>query len=494
MARRCGRLLCAVALVAVLALGTSGGAGAARRGAQAIPGVFNTSIVVANPGDDEATVTLNFRTSDGLPALASPPTFSVRPGSSVLTYVPNIPNLADGRYSVIVESNRYVSVVTNLQSGSPTGGTAYTGIADSNGDYFNTLYAPLVANTIGGYTTSIVVQNGQGAPANVNITYQDGNGNVITNETRTIPAYAASLFDQTGTPNLGVGARSAAITADRFVSALVMVSNNGDGQLGSYRAMRGGDSSIYMPTVYNQYYGWVTTLIYQNVDRAGMGITSSFYSSASGQNAGSLTSAAPVPPGSSLAFNTYDVPGFTSPMPLGFNGSAVARSIEGRILVGVGVVHQTVAGNSNFELYNGVSPSAATTRLTCATVLKNYYGYNTSATVQNVGTASTNLTIAYVDSVGRTVRAFTTPPIPPGAAWFNYTPSTVELPDGFNGALVISSNGQRIVGQVNELFGIGDQPGDRLFAYGCDNTLPGSPSLYRTVSPVVMKNVELKGR
>src|SRR5436305_1399185 len=92
-------------------------------------------------------------------------------------------------------------------------------------------------------TTGAVGAARRASPATANVPAEAGRGTCVTPATRTTPAYAASLFDQTGTPNLGDGGRSAAITADRFVSALVMVSDNAGGQLGSYRAMRGGDSS-----------------------------------------------------------------------------------------------------------------------------------------------------------------------------------------------------------------------------------------------------------
>lgn len=251
-----------------------GGADAARREA-AIPGIFNTSVVVANPGDDEALVTLNFRTVDGAQALPIPPSFTVRPGSSVVTYVPNISNLADGRYSLTVESTCYVSVLTNLLAGAPTVATAYTGISDVNGDYCNTLYAPYSANSADGYTSSIVVQNGQGASATINIIYRDADGNTIATETRVIPAYGATLFDQTNTAGLGDGSRPAVIGSDRFVSAVVLVS---DGQrLGSYHAMRATDSRLYLPKVYHDYAGYVTALFTQNADRSATGTTTTFY-------------------------------------------------------------------------------------------------------------------------------------------------------------------------------------------------------------------------
>jgi hypothetical protein len=488
---RFGRGLATAALCATLVFGVVGDAAASRRGTT-INGNFNTSIVVANPGDDEALVTLEFRTADGNPALAVPPTFTVKPGSSVLTYVPNIPNLADGRYGLIVQSSRYVSVIANLAAVDGTVASAYNGVSDTNGDYFNVLYAPYTVANSDGYTSSIVVQNGQGTAANVTINYRDINANVVATESRTIAGYASSLFDQTGTPNIGDGLRSAEIRSDRFVSAMVMVQHQAAGRLGSYHAMRGADPSIYMPVVYNQYAGYVTALIYQNADPLANTTTSTFYDATTGRNVGSATSPAPIPYGVSQTILTSDAPGFTAPVPTGFNGSAVARSAEARTLVGIGVVRQTLLGNTNFELYNSVGSSTASNRVTCASLLKNYYGYNTSVTVQNVGTAPTGLTLQYADGNGRTVLAQTLQNVQPGASWFNYTPSNSDLPEGFSGSLTVQSSGQKIVAVVNELLGNGDRPGDQLLTYSCDNSLAGAASSYRAFAPVVLKNSPLR--
>jgi hypothetical protein len=489
MVRRYRRALAAIALCATIAIGSAPEALAARH-ATAIPSTYNTSLVVANPGDDEAFVTLNFRTPDGTAALNSPPTFSVKPGSSVLTYVPNIPNLPDGRYSVTVESSRYVAVLTNLAASDAPTATAYNGVSDTFGDYFTTLNAPFVANNLDGYTTSIVVQNGQGTAANVTITYRDGDGNVVTTENRSIPAYSASLFDQTGTPNLGDGGRAAVITSDRFVSAVVLVAHPSTNRLASYRAMRAADTSVFMPVVYNQYAGYVTALFMQNGDRQSITSSATFYDAGNGRNVGTATSPAATIPGAAQTFQTYDSPGFTSPVPNGFNGSAVVRTAEARTLVGVGVIR--ALNTASFEFYNSISASTATTRVTCASVLKNYYGYNTSVTIQNTGTAPTNLTLAYADASGRTLLAQTLTNLQPGASYFNYTPSNFDLPDGFSGSLVVQAAGQKIVGVVNELLGSGDRPGDQLFTYTCDNSLPGAASVYKAFAPVVLKNAQVR--
>src|SRR4051794_2407922 len=99
-----GRVLhIAAAGALVLGLGAFNQIGAQAREAAAVPGTFVSEIVVSNkPGNPAATVSLTFVKADGTTAMAQPQTFTVLSGASVATYVPNIPGLADGRYSVVV--------------------------------------------------------------------------------------------------------------------------------------------------------------------------------------------------------------------------------------------------------------------------------------------------------------------------------------------------------------------------------------------------------
>jgi hypothetical protein len=123
------------------------------------------------------------------------------------------------------------------------------------------------------------------------------------------------------------------------------------------------------------------------------------------------------------------------------------------------------------ESYNGFSPAQATSKVTCASIMRNYVNYNTSLTIQNVDTAPVTLTVTYVNAQGQTVAFRSVSNLGPGGSTLLYSPSSTEnLPVGFLGAAIVQSSGGKIVGIVNELYGTGDQPGDVLFTYGCVNS------------------------
>ncbi|HEY3110408.1 MAG TPA: hypothetical protein VGL23_16735, partial [Chloroflexota bacterium] len=153
----------------------------------------------------------------------------------------------------------------------------------------------------------------------------------------------------------------------------------------------------------------------------------------------------------------------------GFNGAAVVTSLDGGSIVAVANVQET--RQNYLEAYNGFAAATSTGKVSCPSILKNYYKYNTSLTVQNADTTATNLQLNFINSGGATVATRTVNNLPPGATYFNYNPGMVELPDGFAGAVVIQSSGNaKIVAVVNELFGTGAEAGDQLFTYSCSNS------------------------
>jgi len=76
--------------------------------------------------------------------------------------------------------------------------------------------------------------------------------------------------------------------------------------------------------------------------------------------------------------------------------------------------------------------------------LKKYYGYSTSITCQNIGTATTNITVTYSNGVVETKNNVAVN----GTALF-YQPNNTSLPDGFNGSAVVTAS-QPIVCVINE--------------------------------------------
>ena len=435
------------------------GSGAAAREAQAIPGTFRSSIVVANPGTTTANVTLNFVRSDGTMALSPGLTYTVAGGASDTKYVPNIAGLADGRYSVVIDSDQNVVAIANLASDSPSTSTAYNGIAQA--DVGRTFNIPSVYRNYFGFTSNIVVQNAGTSTATVTVTYKRA-GSADVTETRTIPANASVTFDQAATAGLADGfIGSAVVTSDQDVAAIFLVSAST--QLSSARGARSGAPSVYLPVIYNNYFSYNTNVLVQNVDTSATTVTITYYEAGQAVAAQNAT----IQPGASATFFQFDTGQAASPVRNGFSGSAVVTSNDNKNIIAVANVQHP--GQGYLEAYNGFASSTATTRVSCPAILNNYFNYNTSLTIQNVGTAATNLTIQYIGSNGQAVATVNVSGLGANSGVVRYTPNE-SLPAGFNGAAVITSSGSPVIAVVNELLGTGSEPGDQLFPYACSNS------------------------
>jgi hypothetical protein len=434
------------------------------REAAAIPGTFVSEVVVSNPGTVDANVTLTFVKSDGTQAMTAPLSFPVKAGASVKTYVPNVPQLADGRYSVVVDSDQNVTAIANLVSSSPSTSTSYNGIA--SGDTGTSFNIPSVYRNYFGFSSSIVVQNAGTAAANVSIAYKNAGGTTIASETRSIPANASVTVDQTATSGLTDGyVGSAVVTSDQPVAAIFLISASG--QLSSARGFKSGSPVVYLPVIYNQYFNFNTNVLVQNVGTAPTTVRIEYFNAANGAKVGEETSTA-IAPGSSFTFFQFETGRGPAVVPVNFNGAAVVRSLDGGSVVAVANVQET--RQNYLEAYNGFPAASATSKTSCAAILKNYFNYNTSLTVQNADSAATNLTLTYINGAGATVATRTVTNLQPGATYFSYSPSIDELQNGFAGAVVVQSSGAKIVAVVNELLGTGSESGDQLFTYACANS------------------------
>jgi hypothetical protein len=433
------------------------------REAMAIPGTFVSEVVVSNPGTAAANVTLTFVKSDGTQAMSAPLSFPVPAGSSVKTYVPNVPGLADGRYSVVIDSDQNVTAIANLVSSGPATSTSYNGIASADtGTSFN---IPSVYRNYFGFTSNIVVQNAGSAAANVTISYKNAAGATVATEQRSVAANASVTVDQGATGGLADGyVGSAVVTSDQPVAAIFLIS--AAGQLSSARGFKAGSPIVYLPVIYNQYFNYNTNVLVQNVGAAPTTVKIEYFNAGNGSKIGEETST-PIAAGSSFTFFQFDTGRGNAVMRPGTNGAAVVRSLDGGSVVAVANVQET--RQNYLEAYNGFPAASATTKVGCASILKNYFNYNTSLTVQNADTVATNLTIAFIDGNGTVVAQDTFANLQPGATYFNYNPNVAALPNGFAGAVVVQSSGAKIVGVVNELLGSGDQAGDQLFTYSCSN-------------------------
>jgi hypothetical protein len=375
--------------------------------------------------------------------------------------VPNVAGLEDGRYAAIVDADQPVTAVVNLVSSDPAMSSAYNAFLLT--ETATTFYVPSVYRNYFGFNSSIAVQNAGSSAATVTITYKRaGAADVV--ETRTIPPEAGFAFDQAPNGRLGNGfIGSAVVTSTQPVAVIFNVyTNTPTGQLSSSNALRDGSGSVAVPVIYNQYFDYNTSVLVQNVDTAAANVTITYYDSRTGASAGSQT--ATIDPGNTRLFLQFEAGGAAAPVPSSFNGSAIVTSAEGRKLVAVANVQNTRLGY--LATYNGIATSTATTRASCPAILKNYFGYSTSLTVQNADAQATNLTLTYVNAAGQTVDTVSVQNLQPGATYFSFTPGLANLADGFVGAVVIQSTGAKIAAVVNELLGTG-AAGDQLFTYNC---------------------------
>ncbi len=423
------------------------------------PGTWVSSINVQNTGGGAATVAFDFHDTAGASALNWTDPSTIPAGGSRSYYVPaQIPGLANGQYSVIISSDQPLQVVANqTSSGAAIGAGSYQGVQGT--DVAKELNFPGLYKNYYGYYSEIVLQNTESTDAvNVRIKfYSQNTGAEVANlGPYTIPATSSRVFatqDMTAVPSGNVnGLLSAVVTSDKNLAGVANHWLPGSNQFSNYNAVVAGSTTyVYAPALYKNYYGFVSALTVQNIDSTA-GTIEVTYSN------GTVRNALLQPHQSIEYYQPAD-----AALPSGdVNGvfSAKIRSVDGKKIVAFVNGRHTTKGS--LCSYN--CPIQATNSVNCPVVLKSFYNFFSAQTVQNVGTANTNITITYAG--GQTKTWYNVPP--------NGTVNIVEigtntpLPGNSSVSAVITSSGQPIVAVVQEN-DTGPQytahPGDYLTAY-----------------------------
>jgi len=446
-----------VALVLVLGLTTAMVVLAQGTPNTKAPGTWSSSINVQNTGTGSATVSFDFRDTNGASALSWTDPNTIPAGGSRSYYVPaQIPGLSNGQYSVILSSDQPLQVVANqASSGAAIGAGSYQGVQGT--ELAKELNFPGLYKNYYGYYSEIVLQNTETSQANVTLKFYNQNtGAEVATVSATIPATCSRVFalgDLGSVPSGNTnGLLSAVVTSDKNLAGVANHWLPGSNQFSNYNAVVAGSTTyVYAPALYKYYYNFVSALTVQNIDSTPANIEVT-YSNGTVRNA-------LLQPHQSIE---YYQPNDAS-LPSGnINGvfSAKIRSVDGKKIVAFVTGRDTVKGS--LCSYN--CPIQATTSVNCPVVLKSFYNFFSAQTVQNVGTANTNITITYAG--GQTNTWYNVPP--------NGTINIVEigantnLPGNSSVSAVISSSGQPIVAVVQEN-DTGSQysahPGDYLTAY-----------------------------
>jgi hypothetical protein len=399
-------------------------------------GPFSSSFTVQNQSSSTANCSYTFYDSAGTAAYTSSLT-SIGVGDSMFVYVPNILSLASGTYSGVVSCDQEVAAVTNFSDSDS--GASHSGIRTAG----STWYIPNVFDNYYNYYTTVIVQNATGSAQDITLDiYPPGSSTPVKSQTQTeVPAYASVSFEQEGLAELSNNvAYSARVTAADDVAAIVNIYGRSvaDNQLYSYNAVQSGATTVYVPQLMNNYYGYNTSLTVQNIGADPTHVTVTY---GTGE-----TQEADVPGYSSNLFYTPSsgVPSGDGP---GLNSATVTSTSAGYGAQPIVALINESNGYNRAASYIGFAAGATTVRTPI--VMKRYYSYNTSVVCQVLSGGPATLTIEYFGAGGASLGTNTSGSKSNGQTQIFYQPNEGFLSDDYNGSAVITSAAQ-IACVVNE--------------------------------------------
>jgi hypothetical protein len=387
-----------------------------------------SSFTVQNVDTVEATVTVYFYNDAGDEFVPDPLNgaqtnpFTLDPGESFEIYVPGIPaaELPNGRYSVMIESSARVVTIANLiGSGSVNFNGSYSGFSESA----PTFYLPGVVFNYYGWYSLISVQNVGSGMADIDLTITCEDGTIGTLSATDVEQFASHHFVLKETTPVGFTAATKC-NGSAMIASLnnIVVTDNQSvptaGNTQSYSGVAAGDPTVFVPALYHAYYGWDASVNVQKLGAGNTTITATY--SDGGTSTCDLTDAAPA----CLLYMPAEHPG------MGYFGATITNSADLDLMV-----IANAANGSQAQTYNGVGGGSMSVGV--PSVMKSYYGWNTSFTCQNIGATTTDLHIEYD---GFASDAYDTADLTPGDTVEVYTPGETFLPAGHVGGATVTAN------------------------------------------------------
>jgi hypothetical protein len=123
--------------------------------------------------------------------------------------------------------------------------------------------------------------------------------------------------------------------------------------------------------------------------------------------------------------------------PPGFIGSAMVSAATPSLSVTVNLLSSQIPSD-NIATYPGVPTQSITSQTLLPQVLKNYYGFDTSLTLENISTAPTTATITFFNG-NAPPSSVTSPAIPSNGGWSLDLALVSSLPPGWEGQATITT-------------------------------------------------------
>jgi hypothetical protein len=348
----------------------------------------DAAFIIQNVDSGDAQVLVTFVDEDGneytpTPLNDSKPNpFTLGSGDSFQVYLPGIPGLDDGRYSVVVSSDREVVAIANLIG--EAGGTFYNGSYAGGTSSSSTVYMASVVHSWYGWYSLVSVQNLGSNPTDItlDITCHDGSTGQLT--ASDVPASAATHFDLETT-------RPTGWTSTKPCNGTAVVSSSGEAILavdnqtaagGFTQSMSGFESGatvLYIPELYKGHYTWDSSMTILQIGSGTSTVTIDYNDVAgTSDDTCTLTDADP----SCFLYMPSDH---------GPSGSFAATLTSDNLPIIAIVNAANPAGQAQtYEAFGGGAQEVG-----LPTIMYQFYGWDTAFTCQNVGSSETNLTVSY---------------------------------------------------------------------------------------------------
>ena len=408
------------------------------------PGTWGSAILIQNVGTATLTAdqySIDFYTSAGTgPTTLTPPTGAdIAAGASKEFYIPNSTavTLDPGQYSAVVNSAQPVKAVVNSSTdhatAAPWSAFSYEGI--DSADAKTKLYFPGFYKNYYGFQSELVIQNTGTIAATVQATFYNGHTGAVVGPIQlgSIAAYAAVTFS--GNDALFPNTSLPSGTADSIWSVVVESTNGvnlagvsniwtesvSDAGVSSYNASGTGNQKLYAGAIYNQYYGFVSSLTLQNVSATEVANGTIRYSNG-------ITQSFTIPSNRVKEVFVPNVPNIgtkDTDKLLAAEITATSGSLVGLVNIqrkAAGSLTTSDPSNPALGSYN--TATAASTSVRVPAIYATYYGYFTAVTVQNTNlTQPADTILTYAD--GTTWKQT----IPPGETRnFDHLPTTSGNP------------------------------------------------------------------
>jgi hypothetical protein len=332
-----------------------------------------------------------------------------------------------------------LALVPAAYAGAPAGNWV-SGIACQN-----------LSNTDAANITLYFYQEGSGSPS---LTYQDptpvppgGSRNYYTpNSPPGVPeGFLGSVVVASNTPmacNVNTQTTGAGTSSDPF-------------RMGTSAGFADTETAptMYAPQVMKNLAGdWSSYVAVQNTTTSAASVTVS-YKDRFGNDVPAATESVSIPGQSNHVFYQTDNTGLAE----GFLGAATIKANDGTSGLAVTVNFYnsgSSSGTAQFQSYNGFSGGSNT--LLVPRIVRNYYGYNTGMSIQNIGTSGTKVKVTF--TVSGKDYIYNSGTINPGAALALWLPDVdpldpvdaLPLQQRFGNAVVEVVSGGPVVAIVNE--------------------------------------------